>query len=83
MQRGELVFSSQTLEELEQCAFGEALRVSLCRYILSDSPPPCLLINKTFSNRKAFAPRAVKQIKCVFAEKKTNQQNKTTKKYTV
>lgn len=52
IQRGELMFSSQTLEELEECALGGA-QVSLCRCNLRDSPSSCLLINKTFSSRKA------------------------------
>lgn len=58
--RGEIMFTSHALEELEECTLGQALIISSCRCNLSDIPLPCLLIYKTFSSRKAFALKGVK-----------------------
>lgn len=67
------MFASHALEQLEECTLGEALRVSLCRCNLSNIPLSHLLIYKTFSRRKAFALKGIKQTKFLSVERKKKQ----------
>lgn len=49
------MFTSQALEELDECTLGEVFIISSSRYNLSDILLSCLPMYKTFSSRKAFA----------------------------